>query len=85
MPQLGVVRFENVFKEYGATQALKGATFEVPENCIAGLAGPNGAGKSTTLKITVGALRRDYGIVEVLGHDLCEEPEMVMSAKGFGR
>ncbi len=80
---MGVVEFEDVVKSYDSTQALRGATFEVPKNCVAGLVGPNGAGKTTSLKIAIGALRRDYGTVSVLGYDPWEEPERVRALTGF--
>jgi len=80
---VGVVRFESVVKSYGSTQALRGATFEAPRGCIAGLVGPNGAGKTTALKIIVGALRRDYGVVDVLGYDPWLKPEEVRALTGF--
>lgn len=80
---MGVIRFESVVKSYGSTQALRGATFEVPKGCVAGLVGPNGAGKTTALKIAIGALRRDYGVVEVLGYDPWVKPERVRALTGF--
>ncbi len=66
---MDLITFDSVVKSYGETQALRGASFRVPKGCIAGLIGPNGAGKSTALKIAVGAIRRDYGVVKVLGFD----------------
>ena len=36
---------------------------------IVGLLGPNGAGKTTTLKILMGLMQRDSGVVSVLGAD----------------
>ena len=35
---------------YGATQALKRVTFEVPEHSVAAIIGPSGCGKSTLLR-----------------------------------
>ena len=40
---------------------------------ILGLIGPNGAGKSTTIRILMGLLKPDSGIVEVLGHDMIKD------------
>ncbi|MCS7113524.1 MAG: ABC transporter ATP-binding protein [Nitrososphaerota archaeon] len=47
---------------------------EVRRGEIFGLLGPNGAGKTTTLKIIVGLLRMDRGIVKINGIDIREEP-----------
>lgn len=41
----------------------------LPGGCIMGLIGENGAGKSTTIQLILGSLRRDGGIVSVLGSD----------------
>ncbi len=78
-----MVRFEDVVKSFGSTQALRGVSFEVPKNCIAGLVGPNGAGKTTTLRIAIGALRRDYGVAEVLGYDPWVNSREVRALTGF--
>ncbi len=80
---MSVIRFRDVVKTFGGAQVLRGISFDVPKNCIAGLVGPNGAGKSTTLKIAIGALRRDYGAVEVLGYDPWVEPRAVRKFTGF--
>lgn len=45
MPEL---RFDNVKKNYGDKQALRGVSFTLKEGFY-GLLGPNGAGKSTLL------------------------------------
>ncbi len=80
---MNIVVFDSVVKSYGEVQALRGASFRVPKGCIAGLIGPNGAGKSTILKIAIGALRRDYGDVEVLGYDPWINSREVRALVGF--
>ena len=77
-----MIVFEGVVKRYGATEALKGATFTVPKGVVAGLLGPNGAGKTTTIKIAAGLLRRDGGRVSVLGLDPWEQGEELRERVG---
>ena len=48
-------------------QALRDATFEIPEATIAGLVGVNGSGKSTLFKAIMGFAPRSRGTVQVLG------------------
>jgi ABC-2 type transport system ATP-binding protein len=56
-------------KAYGATEALRGISFEITEGEVFGLLGPNGAGKTTTVEILEGYRARDAGEVSVLGRD----------------
>jgi branched-chain amino acid transport system ATP-binding protein len=52
---------------YGAIQALRGVSFEVPEGSIVTLLGANGAGKSTTLKCISGLVPAARGTVSFRG------------------
>jgi len=64
-----IVKVRELRKSYGRFPALRGATFSVPRGATVGLLGPNGSGKTTTIKILIGLLRRNGGIVEVFGYD----------------
>ena len=54
-------------KNYGALQALKGISFDVPKGQVVGFLGPNGAGKTTTMKILTGFIPATSGTVEIAG------------------
>jgi ABC-2 type transport system ATP-binding protein len=62
------ISLDHVTKSYGPVQALGDLSFEIPVRGRFALLGPNGAGKSTTLKLLVGSLRPDSGIVKILGN-----------------
>ena len=49
--------------------AVQDLSFSVMEGSVCGLVGENGAGKSTTIRLLMGALRRDGGDIRVLGTD----------------
>ncbi len=62
-PDDGTLRFENVAKAFGGTQALKGVSFEVARGEIVALLGENGAGKSTLIKVLGGIHAADTGAI----------------------
>ncbi len=70
-----VLSVSNLYKSYGAVEALRGLSFEVPRGAFYGLFGRNGAGKTTTLDCVTGLLGRDHGIVRLFGDEFGLEPE----------
>lgn len=69
-----IISVNNLVKNYGNFNAVKGISFEVYEGEIFGLLGPNGAGKSTTLEIMETLRKKTSGEVVVAGFDLDKEP-----------
>jgi ABC-2 type transport system ATP-binding protein len=68
MPE-GVIQVENLFKNYGSVEALRGVSFAVAEGEVFGLLGPNGAGKTTTVEILEGLRNPNSGQARVCGLD----------------
>jgi ribose transport system ATP-binding protein len=58
---------KNIFKHFGATQALDGVAFNVMAGEIHALVGENGAGKSTLVRILGGVYQPDSGELFVDG------------------
>ena len=56
-------------KRFGKVIAVNGLDLEVEEGSITGLIGPNGAGKTTTIRMILGLLRPDAGVVRTFGED----------------
>ena len=50
-------------------RALDGLDMTVREGEVHGFLGPNGAGKSTTIRVLLGLVRADGGVVRLLGGD----------------
>lgn len=69
-----IISVNNLVKNYGHFEAVKGISFDVYEGEIFGLLGPNGAGKSTTLEIIETLKEKTNGKVMVDGLDLDESP-----------
>ena len=62
--------------------AVQGVSFEAADGCITGLLGPNGAGKTTTLRMIVGLVRPDAGLITVAGIDVARQPQAVQAQLG---
>lgn len=50
---------------------------------IMGFIGPNGAGKSTTIRILMGLIHQDQGLVNVLGHSMPDQQVLAKWDIGF--
>ncbi len=71
---LEIIKVESVSKSFGAVKAVRDLNLVVKAGEISGLLGPNGSGKSTTMKIIMGILKPDSGMVNVSGVDVKERP-----------
>ncbi|TKK67689.1 ATP-binding cassette domain-containing protein [Ilyomonas limi] len=60
---MNVLSIQNLSKQYGAIQALRNVSFEVPEGSVFGILGPNGSGKTTLLGIVLNILKASSGTV----------------------
>ncbi len=70
-------------KSFGETHAVDGVSLQIPPGEIYGLVGSDGAGKTTTMRLLVGALKPDYGSIEVCGYDVLKETEDARSQIGY--
>lgn len=62
-----VIELKNIYFSYANAPVLEGVDMTVEENDFISIIGPNGGGKTTILKIILGLLEPDKGIVEVFG------------------
>lgn len=63
-----------VSASYGDRRVLSGVSLSIARGEIFALLGGNGAGKSTTLKVVLGFLKPDSGMVQVTGIDVTVNP-----------
>src|SRR6266550_3399902 len=62
-----IIETEELRKNYGPVEAVRGLSLKVPVGSICGFLGRNGAGKTTTIKILLGMARPTSGHVRVFG------------------
>jgi len=60
---------DGLVKRFGPVTALDGLSLEIPEGHVFGFLGSNGAGKTTTMRIALGVLRADDGVIRWRGRD----------------
>lgn len=78
-----MIEAQEVTKNYGMVEALKGLSFRIEPGEIVGLLGPNGAGKTTLLKILTTFFEPTTGQVKIDGHDVVTSPLEVRKLVGY--
>ncbi len=79
------LRVNNVWKNFGGLQVLKGVTFQVNGPELIGLIGPNGAGKTTLTNILDGVIKPSSGTVYLNGRRIDTLPPYGVARAGLGR
>lgn len=62
-----ILKIENLCKSFGTHKVIDDLSFSVDEHTIYGFLGQNGSGKTTTMKMILGLLKADSGIITVCG------------------
>ncbi|WP_019120604.1 ABC transporter ATP-binding protein [Brevibacillus massiliensis] len=78
-----MIQIENLRKQYGKMEALKGLSLEIGKGQVFGFVGPNGAGKSTTMLILATLLEPTSGKAYVGGFDVVKQPREVRKLIGY--
>jgi ABC-2 type transport system ATP-binding protein len=64
-----VATLNRVTKAFGQVVAVSDVSFAIPRGSIMGFLGPNGAGKTTSIRLLLGLIRPQQGVVRVFGRD----------------
>lgn len=65
-----MVRLENVSFQYDRIPLLRGVNLAIEQGDFWGIVGPNGSAKSTLLKLMLGLLKPQQGLVYLLGQEV---------------
>ena len=60
-----LLRLQNITRNFGAIEALRGISFDIHRGEVVALLGPNGSGKTTSLKAAAGLVKPTSGVVLV--------------------
>lgn len=69
-----MLKVNDIYVNYGYSEALRGISMEVKEGEIVALLGNNGAGKTTTVNTISGTTNLVKGSVEFMGEDISKLP-----------
>jgi len=78
-----IVSVENLRKNFGDVEVVKGITFQIPRGEFFGLLGPNGAGKTTTIGMLTGLIEPTGGRILIDGNDFFQNPLRSKAKMGF--
>ena len=78
-----MVSVENLRKNYGDVEVVRGITFQIFRGDFFGLLGPNGAGKTTTIGMLTGLVEPTGGRILIDGNDFFLKPMQSKAKMGF--
>jgi len=78
-----LARVDNLYKQFGTLQAVRGLDFQIMPGDVLGFLGCNGAGKTTTMAMLAGVLAPDQGAISIAGHDLLTAPVQARAQLGY--
>jgi branched-chain amino acid transport system ATP-binding protein len=78
-----ILEVTNLQVHYGAIQAIRGISIQVPEGQVVALIGANGAGKTTTLRAVSKMVRPTSGTLKFRGEDVSRLPSHELVARGM--
>jgi zinc transport system ATP-binding protein len=67
MAERTAIRFDGVTFSFGGPTVLEDVSFEIAEGEFAAIIGPNGGGKTTMLKLMLGLLETQNGVIRIFG------------------
>ena len=77
------IRTRDLSYSAGAHFEIQNLSLTVPAGAVYGFLGPNGSGKTTTVRLILGLLRPDRGMIEVLGHDVPRQTPAALARIGY--
>lgn len=77
------IEIKDLVKNYKKSRGVTGISLTVEKGDFYGFIGPNGAGKSTTIRSMLGLIRKDSGIIRILGMDAGKDKVEILRRVGY--
>jgi ABC-2 type transport system ATP-binding protein len=82
-PGVPAISLRDLWKSYGAVEAVRGISLDVHPGEVFGFLGLNGAGKTTTIRILLDLLRPTRGAASIFGIDCQKESRRTRTLMGY--
>ena len=80
---MNAIETKQLSKFYGSARGIENLDLQVEQGEFFGFIGPNGAGKSTTIRTLLGLISPTSGSASVLGLDIREKKQEILSRIGY--
>lgn len=77
------IKTRGMSKVFGSSTAVDQLDLAIPRGAIYGFLGPNGCGKSTSIRMLTGLMQPSAGDIQVLGHELPRDAELLRPKIGY--
>ncbi len=77
------LEIKHLTKTYGKVKGVSDISLTVEQGDFYGFIGPNGAGKSTTIRSMLGLIKKDSGIINLLGMDIERNKVEILKRVGY--
>src|SRR3989344_4824293 len=78
-----IIELKSLTKDYGNHRGIFNLDLQLNQGELLGFLGPNGAGKTTTLRLVMGYLRPNSGLVEIFGQNNRENSTPIRRKIGY--
>ena len=77
------LEIERLTKSFGGLTAVREVGFKMEREEMVGLIGPNGSGKTTFVRLIIGMLKADSGVIRFKGDNILGQPTWEIVKKGI--